>query len=553
MSGWGSRGAPRRMLALVLTAALPACIAAAASAQASAAVRTVGNVVAIPAWGYPPAVPDATRIAGATRVETAIAIAQDEFPSPASAHAVVLARGDAFPDALAGGPLAAKVAGPLLLISRSGVDALVRTEILRVLPAGSTVYIMGGSAALPASVDVTLTSLGYVAKRLAGADRFATAVAAANQMGNPTTVFEADGLDYADALVAGPPAIKSGGVILLTSASHQSPPTAAYLAAHSGGKHYAIGGSAVAADSSAIAVAGADRFFTSGMVATTFFSDAVVDGVATGLDFPDALAAGPLLAARNAPLLLVAGTGGPLRPGITVAMLGQSMLTGAVIFGGTRAFADDVANEISVLAGAAPRAAAADVSGIFGGPFGYLTEQVSVNGVVLNETDIVDASSGDATVCRQGTPARLVAGAYPTRAQLAALPLSSELLKPALNALYASYDALQGFGFAAVDDLFAVNAEQLVLDPLALPSLRYAVYTTLALHDAVTTGQAGMIGDSLHIAALIAPGSSDGMEIDYWVDLRMQKPALNSVLRGRGSRVTTVIGLATFGNNAGCG
>jgi len=53
-----------------------------------------------------------TRLAGADRVGTAIAISQATFPAAGSAGAVILARDDDFPDALAGAPLAAKLHAP---------------------------------------------------------------------------------------------------------------------------------------------------------------------------------------------------------------------------------------------------------------------------------------------------------------------------------------------------------------------------------------------------------------------------------------------------------
>src|SRR5437868_12504745 len=176
------------------------------------------------------------------------------------ASAVLLARSDTFPDALAGGPLAAKVHGPLLLTSSAALDTSVKAEIARVAVSGATVYILGGAAAVSAGVETTLTGMGFVPKRLSGANRFATSVAIADEMGDPTTVFEATGINFPDALSGGPAAVKTGGVILLTNGAAQSDATAAYLAAHPGGTHYALGGPAAAADPSANPLVGDDRY-----------------------------------------------------------------------------------------------------------------------------------------------------------------------------------------------------------------------------------------------------------------------------------------------------
>src|SRR5450432_4692281 len=140
------------------------------------------------------------RISGDTRLATAIAASQDQFATSGSAKAVVLTRADTYPDALAGVPLPARVGAPLLLTASSSLDPTVRAEIVRLLPAGATVYILGGTAAVSPAVQTTITGLGFTVQRIAGADRFATAVAVAVALGQPTTVFEATGLNFPDAV-----------------------------------------------------------------------------------------------------------------------------------------------------------------------------------------------------------------------------------------------------------------------------------------------------------------------------------------------------------------
>lgn len=68
----------------------------------------------------------AERLAGLNRYETAIEISQAAFPEDDSVDNVVLARGDDFPDALAGVPLANDLEAPILL-TRTG-DLRENTE-----------------------------------------------------------------------------------------------------------------------------------------------------------------------------------------------------------------------------------------------------------------------------------------------------------------------------------------------------------------------------------------------------------------------------------------
>ena len=292
------------------------------------------------------------RVYGQTAIGTAIAASQDSFPTPGSASAVVLARSDFFSDALAGGPLAAAVHGPVLITEGAGqsstLDPAVETEIQRVLAPGGTVYILGGDLALSPGIDSTLQQLGDQTVRIAGSDEYDTAILIAQRLGNPTPIFEATGLNFADALSAVPAAIELQGAILLTDGSTQDPETAAYLSAHPADFRYAIGGplAAAGADPSASAIYGQDQYGTSAAVATAFFSEATVVAAATGTNFPDALAAGPILGRAGGPVLLVAPNGA-VPPAIAayLASVGPGVLK-ATLFGGPLAVTDQVLAEL---------------------------------------------------------------------------------------------------------------------------------------------------------------------------------------------------------------
>jgi len=286
------------------------------------------------------------RLAGANRDATAVAISQAAFPDAGSAGAVVLARSDGFADALAGGPLAAAKHGPLLLTSSDSLDGVTKAEIQRVLPIGGTVYVLGSTTALSAKVFAAITAVGDVPVRLAGADRFGTAIAVANTLGNPSTVFEVSGLDFPDALSAVPAAVNTGGAILLTNGPAQAKATAAYLSAHLG-SHYAVGGAAATADPSATALAGANRYATSDQVASAFFPDAKGVTAASGLGFADALAAGPVAGAAAQPLLLVPTSGSLPEPINAYLGTRDSAVTSITVVGGIASVSDDVEEQMS--------------------------------------------------------------------------------------------------------------------------------------------------------------------------------------------------------------
>lgn len=286
------------------------------------------------------------RVSGADRTGTAVAASKAEFPSDGSANAVVLARDDLFADALTGVPLAVAKNAPVLLTASTRLLPAVAVEIARVLPSGGTVYLLGNQMALSVAVVQAVTAAGYHPVRIAGIDRFATSVAIAEVIGSPSAVFEANGLNFPDAMSAGPAAIAAGGVILLTHGSTQSSATRGWLAAHSGVTRYAIGGLACAADPTATPLAGADRYGTATLVAAKFFTAPTRVGFATGADFADALSAAPGLGTSGAPLLLVSSAPTLPTPVSIYLTANADSIASATVFGGPASLPDQLVLQI---------------------------------------------------------------------------------------------------------------------------------------------------------------------------------------------------------------
>jgi len=314
--------------------AVPAAAAAPLAAQTAAPAASTGQGTL-------------TRVAGADRIATSITASKTGFPAQQSAGAVVIARADAFADALAGGPLAVRFQGPLLLTPSSGLTPDIGTEIQRVLPRGQTVYLLGGTGAIAATVDTELRSLGFNPVRVSGVDRYDTAVKIAAILGDPPTVFEADGTNFPDGLSAGPAAALSHGIVLLTMGHIQAPATAAYLAQHLTDTRYAVGGPAASADPTAQPLVGADRYATSIAVARELFAAPGVVTLASGEVFADALSGGPVAAFDGAPMILVPSTGSLPAPVQAYLNKGSSSVLSALLFGGTGAVSTPLAKAIA--------------------------------------------------------------------------------------------------------------------------------------------------------------------------------------------------------------
>jgi putative cell wall-binding protein len=287
-----------------------------------------------------------TRLAGGDRIGTAIAISQATFPSAGSAKAVILTAAYNFPDALAGAPLAAAKDGPVLLTDPGLLTPATLTEIQRVLPAGGTVYILGGDAAIAATIDSTLTNAGFVPQRIAGTDRFDTSVKIAEALGSPTTVFLATGDIFADALSAGPAAASVHGAVLLTDGTTLPPTVQAYLSGLNSPTVYDIGDAAGKAYPSGTLLAGGDRFATSALVAEKFFAAPTVVGVATGWNFPDALSGAGAMGIMGGPVLLSDPIVLPSADALYLTNQ-ASTITQAYLFGGPASLSAGIATTVS--------------------------------------------------------------------------------------------------------------------------------------------------------------------------------------------------------------
>lgn len=296
-------------------------------------------------WDVPAAFIDSAalqqikRVYGPDRIGTSLASSQDQF-SAGSADAVVLARADVFADGLPGAALAGDKNAPLLLTMPAVLDGRVADEIARILPAGKTVYLLGGTGALSQSVENAVKAIpgkSYTVTRLAGVNRYATSVAIANAVSSPNKALLATGSNFPDALGAGAAAGANNGVVLLTANTALDPTVTAYLNAHSGLEVWAVGGPAVTAAGSRVPAArqikGLNRYDTAAKLAANLFSGPTRVVLATGSNFPDGLSGGGYAANEGAPLLLVGPTTLPTETRNYLVANADSITSGAA-FGG---------------------------------------------------------------------------------------------------------------------------------------------------------------------------------------------------------------------------
>jgi len=220
--------------------------------------------------------------------------------------------------------------------------------------AGVGIWSLGMDTGVTDLWDVLRSRFLRSFARQAGADRYGTAaaVSAATYAPGVPIAYVATGSAFPDALAAGPIAARAGGPVLLTGRASIPAATAAELERLRPQEIVVMGGpSAVSesvlaalrtyATSGAVArVAGADRYGTAAAAsAYGFAAGAPVAYVATGADFPDALAGGTAAGRGSGPILLV---GHDSLPRATSAELTRLKPGRIMVVGGTAAVSERV-------------------------------------------------------------------------------------------------------------------------------------------------------------------------------------------------------------------
>ena len=343
-----------------------------------AVLVVLGGLVMLPVAAAGAAVGDASdvsveRYGGADRYATSLAVAE-AFAAEAggSLSWVVLVSGERWRDAVVAAPVAGALGAPVLMTPPGELrgDALGFLERVGVSNAVVVGPEGGGGAhgsgrGVGAAVLAGLAGAGISAERVAGADRFATSVAAARQVtpgvmpGLGRTVIVASADVFADALVAGPFAARGVHPVLLSPPDELPGEVASFLGT-SGVDHVVLmGGTAALSESvesainglgvSVTRLAGTTRYDTAvqaaELVTGLYASSAGEDCFTTGtigiararVPF-DSFSAAPLLGRLCAPLVLA----DPKQiPADTAAFLDEAREVNATIdlrvFGGNAA------------------------------------------------------------------------------------------------------------------------------------------------------------------------------------------------------------------------
>lgn len=290
-----------------------------------------------------------SRIAGDNRCETAFAAAEKlkEVLGVEKFEAIIIASGNNFADALAGSYLAAVKNAPILLY-RKGFEDENADYVADNLSEDGTVYILGGTAAVPEAMEDALD--GITPKRLYGDNRYETNLAILEEAGvEGDQILVATGLDFADCLAAS----ATGLPILMVNSRLNGLADAqkAFLEEQSGKNITIIGGEAAVSEALLDAlegycyverIKGDRREETALNVAKEFYPQAENVVIAYSRNFPDALCGGPLAYALGCPLLLVNKNA----ESYAADYVADQTLSAGYVLGGTAALSDATVNKV---------------------------------------------------------------------------------------------------------------------------------------------------------------------------------------------------------------
>ena len=329
-------------LALVMAAGIMA-----GSPKASMAVETASDAGKV----------NVVRLGGADRFDTAAKISSEGW---SKADTVVIANAYNYADALAGAPLAYALEAPILLTYNEYIPRNITAEISRL--GAKKVIILGGPAAVSTEAESILKDAEIEVTRIWGQDRYETADKIAEALrkatGTITEVFIASGVNYPDALSASSAAALKHAPILYSPKSGAITDntvgfirTAGINTATILGGESAIGKTAQskltgAGVKTVNRIGGEDRYDTSMKIAVKYVDlfDGKAASLATGKNFPDALAGSVLAAKIKMPVLLTDNTKINDSTKYFVSDLAPEKL---YVFGGATVISDSIANGYS--------------------------------------------------------------------------------------------------------------------------------------------------------------------------------------------------------------
>ncbi|WP_291057616.1 cell wall-binding repeat-containing protein [Herbiconiux sp.] len=289
-------------------------------------------------------------------------VSKKAYPTESGSDVAYIVTGTTFADALSAAPAAVKEKAPLLLTTPDALPASVKTELQRLSP--GKIVIVGGPNSVSPKVEAELEKLSANVVRISGADRYEASrnvVDAVFGTDGAKNAYVATGANFPDALSASAAGGSTSTPVLLVNGGAPSidTPTTALLGklgvdtvSIAGGPNSVSEG--VKASIEALngktdpttkvvvtRLSGADRFAASISINNSAFTWANTVYLATGLNYPDALAGAALAGLKGSPLYVVPGDCVPQGVLADIDRLGAGQVT---LLGGPNSLSAKVAS-----------------------------------------------------------------------------------------------------------------------------------------------------------------------------------------------------------------
>jgi putative cell wall-binding protein/lysophospholipase L1-like esterase len=297
------------------------------------------------------------RIGGQDRFDTARLIAESTYPD--HVDAVILATGNNWPDALTGSVLSNKYHAPILWVNNTPENSTAAMDYIQThVNDTGTVYILGGFSAVGPEFETALMNSGFPAAsitRLSGLDRTSTALEIDENLAAPTggTVFMVTDSNYADALTASAYAATNACPIIPVPKDSLPVSVLTYLEEEKPSTVIIVGGEGVISQTvenqmrtlvgTVVRYSGSDRYATSSaLIASLYPNNPSEVCLATGEDYPDALAGSAYAGFWGEPIVLLPKS----LDQPTLDLLHKYQGVPYTIFGGTGAVSSQNASEV---------------------------------------------------------------------------------------------------------------------------------------------------------------------------------------------------------------
>lgn len=277
---------------------------------------------------------EAKRLYGNDRYQTCSQIVTEGWQT--SKYAVIV-NGENFPDALSSSVLAKKYSAPILLTQSNNLDTNTKAQLIRLKV--EKVFLIGGTGVINIAVENTLHSMNISTERFYGADRNATSVAVAQNIGTDNGIILTTDNDYTDALSVAPIASKLQMPIILVPKDSVPTSVSNFISGKSIPRTYVLGDSDLISDAVIVKfpnrdrIPGKDKYERNINIINAFsdkfdFSNACL---AYSEGFADALSGSAFAAINGNPIILV----GNSPAAVTKNFISNKGITKIDVIGGT--------------------------------------------------------------------------------------------------------------------------------------------------------------------------------------------------------------------------